>query len=74
MMDGEGILRQKDGTKFRGHFSKGEKNGSCVMESPDGIRFEGNYKDNERDGYFVEKDRNGNVLRSGHYTRGVLDR
>ena len=74
MMDGEGILRQKDGTKFRGHFSQGEKDGPCVMESPDGMRFEGSFKAGERDGDFVEKDANGNVVRRGHYTNGVLDK
>ena len=73
-MDGEGILRQKDGTKFRGTFRQGEKNGKCVMETPDGIRFEGSFKNNLRDGDFVEKDRNGNVVRRGHYTNGVLDK
>ena len=74
MMHGEGILRQKDGTKFKGEFSNGEKNGRCVMETADGVRFEGYYKDNQRDGNFVEKDRNGRVIRKGHYTRGILDK
>ena len=72
MMDGEGILRQKDGTKFKGTFRQGEKNGPCVMETPDGVRFEGSYRNNERDGAFVEKDRNGHVVRKGKYRNGVV--
>ena len=44
------------------------------MESPDGMRFEGSFKAGERDGDFVEKDANGNVVRRGHYTNGVLDK
>ena len=74
MMDGEGVLRQKDGTKFRGQFREGKKNGKCIMETPDGLRFEGTYKDDVRDGDFVEKDRNGNVIRRGSYNNGVVER
>ena len=73
-MEGEGIIRQKDGGKFRGQFHEGEKHGKCIMESPDGIRFEGSYVNDVRDGDFVEKDRNGNVIRRGHYTRGIIDK
>jgi antitoxin component YwqK of YwqJK toxin-antitoxin module len=44
------------------------------METPDGIRFEGSYQNDVRHGDFIEKDRNGNVIRRGHYTNGILDR
>ena len=71
-MDGEGILRMADGTKFKGTFKKGEKNGFGIMEDADGIRFEGNFKDNEKDGPFVMKDKNGHVTQKGVYSHGVI--
>ena len=72
-MHGEGVLRMKDGSKFKGIFSNGKKNGKCVEEDKDGVRFEGTYVDDLRDGAFVEKDRNGAVIRKGYYKRGVIE-
>ena len=48
------------------------KNGKGVEETPDGIRFEGSYLNDLKDGAFVEKDRNGTILRKGIYNRGRL--
>ena len=45
-------------------------NGKAIEEDKDGKRFEGNYVDDLRDGKFIEKDRNGNIIAEGTYTRG----
>ena len=71
-MDGEGILRMTDGSKFKGMFKNGEKNGPGIMEDENGMRFEGNFKDNEEDGPFVMKDKNGNIVQKGEYSHGVI--
>ena len=71
-MHGEGVMRLSDGTKFKGHFKNGMKNGKGIEETPDGIRFEGSYLNDQKDGAFVEKDQNGNVIRKGIYNRGRL--
>ena len=44
-----------------------------MEEDKDGVRFEGTYVDDLRDGAFVEKDRNGAVIRKGYYKRGVIE-
>ena len=44
-MDGEGVLRQADGTKYKGQFKSGLKNGHGIQEDKDGNRFEGEFKD-----------------------------
>ena len=36
----------------------------------EGLRFEGTYVDDLRDGKFVEKDRNGQITKRGHYEMG----
>ena len=51
-------------------FKQGMKNGRGVEEAADGTRFEGNYQNDVRHGAFVEKDRNGKVIRKGSYNRG----
>jgi antitoxin component YwqK of YwqJK toxin-antitoxin module len=48
------------------------KNGKGVEELADGTRFEGSFVNDLKDGSFVEKDRNGNILRKGIYNRGRL--
>ena len=48
------------------------KNGKCVEETPDGVRFEGSYLNDQKDGPFVEKNRNGSIIRKGVYVRGKL--
>jgi hypothetical protein len=70
-MEGEGILRLADGSKFKGQFKKGAKNGPGIMEDKNGNRFEGNFVNDEKDGPFVEKDRNGKITRQGTYSHGV---
>ena len=67
-----GWLRLADGTKFKGHFKDGMKNGKGVEEAADGTRFEGSFFNDQRDGSFVEKDRSGKVIRKGIYSRGRL--
>ena len=59
-----------DGSKFRGSYHNGKRNGSAIEESSNGIRFEGNYRNDVRDGKFIERDKNGKVMVSGHYDRG----
>ena len=71
-MEGEGILRQVNGTKFKGSFHKGMKDGYGIMEDAAGNRFEGNFRENVKDGSFVEKDRSGRVIRKGIYRNGQL--
>ena len=46
------------------------RNGKCIEETKDGKRFEGIYVNDVRDGKFVEKDRNGQVISTGHYESG----
>ena len=70
-MHGEGIMREADGTKFKGHFENGLKEGSGLLVDSQGNRFEGNFHRGEKHGEFVEKDRNGNVLRRVTYVNGV---
>ena len=69
-MNGEGILRKKDGEKFKGRFKNGVKNGPCIEEDKAGIRFEGAYRNGVRDGAYVEKDRTGKVISQGKYVNG----
>jgi antitoxin component YwqK of YwqJK toxin-antitoxin module len=63
-------VRFADGSKFKGEYKNGKRNGSAIEEDKDGNRFEGTYVDDQRDGRFVEKDRNGNITAQGNYTRG----
>ena len=70
MIEGEGIARYADGSKFKGTFRGGKRNGSAIEEDKEGKRFEGTYVDDMRDGRFVEKDRNGKVIATGIYNRG----
>ena len=41
-----------------------------VEETKEGVRFEGSYSQDRRDGKFVEKDRNGSIIKQGHYDSG----
>ena len=43
-MEGNGILRQIDGTKYKGQFKNGLKDGHGIQEDKDGTRFEGEFK------------------------------
>jgi antitoxin component YwqK of YwqJK toxin-antitoxin module len=70
MIHGEGIVRYADGSKFKGVFKEGRRNGPAIEQDKEGKRFEGSYVDDRRDGPFVEKDANGNVTSSGRYVRG----
>ena len=73
MADGEGTLRMKDGSKYKGHFVKGKEEGKGVLEDKDGVRYDGFFKQGKKDGAFVETDKNGNVIRKGVYKFGTLD-
>jgi antitoxin component YwqK of YwqJK toxin-antitoxin module len=63
-------LRFSDGSKCKGHFKDGKRNGPAIEEDKNGLRFEGTYVDDVRDGHFIEKDRNGRITAEGTYTRG----
>ena len=43
---------------------------AAIEVDKNGNRFEGSYVDDRRYGRFVEKDRNGNVTRTGRYELG----
>ena len=59
LLEGEGILRQADGIRFKGTFHA------------DGIRYEGNFSHDKKNGEFLEKDKNGVLLRRVVYKDGV---
>ena len=69
-MEGKGVLRTADGTKFTGAFTDGRMHGPSVEPPPDGSKIECTYKDGERHGKYVEYDRNGNVTKKGEYSNG----
>ena len=64
------IIHFADGSKFKGVYKNGKRNGDAIEETKDGKRFEGSYIDGKRDGNFVEKDRNGTIVARGHYEHG----
>ena len=64
------IIHFADGSRFKGIYKNGKRNGAAIEETKDGKRFEGTYLDGRRDGKFVEKDRNGQIVKRGHYERG----
>ena len=70
MLEGLIIIHYADGSRFRGSYHNGKRNGTAIEESAEGIRFEGNYKDDWREGKFTERDKNGNVTASGYYEKG----
>ena len=69
-MNGQVIIHFSDGSKFKGMYKDGRRNGAAIEEDKDGKRFEGSYVNGRRDGNFVEKDRNGQILKRGHYENG----
>ena len=68
--DGEIIIHFSDGSKFKGIYRRGKRNGRALEVDKDGRRFEGSYKDDKRDGKYVEKDKNGNIVSQGMYILG----
>ena len=64
------IIHYADGSKYKGMYKNGKRNGPAIEETKDGKRFEGSYVDDRRDGKFVEKDRNGKVITQGRYEHG----
>ena len=52
-------------------YKNGMRNGNAIEENKDGMRFEGSYVDDVRDGKFIEKDRNGNIIKQGYYESGL---
>ena len=72
LMEGNGIMRQADGVKFKGTFQKGLKEGFGIQEDANGIRSEGIYHLDKRNGEFVEKDKSGKVIRKATYLNGEL--
>ena len=73
MPDGEGTLRMKDGSIYKGHFVKGQEDGRGVVVDSKGNRFEGSFKQGRRHGPFVETDKEGKVIRMGTYKFGMID-
>ena len=71
-MEGNGILRQADGVKFKGRFQKGMKEGFGIQEDANGVRSEGEYHLGKRNGEFVEKDKTGTILRKVTYLNGEV--
>ena len=47
-MEGQGILRQADGTKYKGEFRAGLKDGHGIQEDKNGNRFEGEFRAGEK--------------------------
>ena len=66
----EVIIHYHDGSKFKGIYKDGKRNGVAIEEDKEGHRFEGSYKDDVRDGKFVEKNRDGSITAIGTYTNG----
>ena len=64
------IIHYANGSRFKGAYKNGKRNGKCIEEAKDGKRFEGTYLNDIRDGRFVEKDGNGQVTCTGHYESG----
>lgn len=64
------IIHFHDGSKFKGTYRNGKRNGPAIEVDKNGNRFEGNYVNDYRDGKYVEKDRNGRVTSQGVYDRG----
>ena len=57
--------------RFKGTFRRGLKEGKGILEDADGIRYEGNFSADKKDGEFIEKDKNGLLLRKVRYRNGV---
>ena len=53
-------------------YKEGMKEGPGILEDAEGIRYEGTFHRDLKNGEFVEKDRNGKVLRRVHYVNGVV--
>ncbi len=70
-MDGQIIIHYADGSRFRGMYRNGKRNGGAIEQDKKGIRFEGFYRDDIRDGKFTETDSNGNVVAQGYYEKGI---
>ncbi len=70
-MEGNGILRQADGVKFKGKFQRGLKEGFGIQEDADGIRSEGEYHQDKRNGEFIEKDKSGTIIKKVTYLNDI---
>lgn len=49
------IIHFANGSRFKGMYKKGLRNGPAIEEDKDGKRFEGVYADGLRNGRFLEK-------------------
>ena len=65
-------MRQKDGTKYKGNFVNGQKDGEGIQEDAEGIRYKGGFKEGKKHGDFIETDANGNEIRRGIFNNGRL--
>ena len=68
-----GVLQMKDGSCYKGHFSKGKEDGKGVLVDKNGVRFDGFFKQGKKHGAFVETDKDGKIIRKGVYKFGTLD-
>ncbi len=64
------IIYYSDGSKFKGTYSSGKRNGPAIEVDKNGVRFEGSYRDDKRNGKYIEKDRDGKIISQGVYTDG----
>ena len=69
-MHGAGVLRRKNGVKYKGGFVGGLEHGAGVAEDKNGVRYEGTFENGMRHGKFIIKDKNGDVLRECIYNSG----
>ena len=62
-----------DGTRYIGSFANGLEEGQGVLVDEDGYSYEGTFREGKKDGLFVEKDKNGKVVRQRTYKKGRLE-
>ena len=64
------IVHFSDGSKYKGTYKNGKREGSAIEVTKDGTRFEGTYVNDRRDGKFIEKNRDGQIVKKGRYENG----
>ena len=70
--NGQGILRQTNGMKYKGRFVNGKKDGEGLQEDAEGVRYKGGFKEGLKHGDFIETDAEGKEIRRGTYKEGRL--
>ncbi|MEK3720593.1 stalk domain-containing protein [Paenibacillus sp. FSL H8-0034] len=72
VINGYGVATYDDGSKYEGYWQNGKWHGEGKLIYSDAHYYQGDFIENNYDGSGVEYDKNGNVLRMGNYSRGVL--